>query len=305
MKVSNRAQCSWVVTRGPHKGDLCIKNAGKGRDYCSLHIGSTLVKNVKHSNQCAEAEENCERQVTYQTWQEKEAKRTVDKDEASRPAVVLKSSDKIIPFGNPDKDEWEEKPYPGRSLIDFCASWRMSLCGRCSCGKGTVAMNVICRQSVPFERIIVWHCSPENTSEWDEVTEEIVSELPEISDLNTGKKTLLVIDDIDLMGIDKQLRSRVDRLFGFTSSHCNVSVMYLSQDMFRQPASVRKNCNIFMLWKIPDKDSLNTISRRMGMDKERLIKAFKTLETPHDFLCIDLSGNGPELRKNIFEVITV
>ena len=281
------ATCEWIFKAGRNKGERCYRGVAKyGRIHCSIHhpliLAGAQNLRVKHYNEIQDAP----------------LPRPKPKGE-----IFGDGNNKIIPFGNVDKDEWQESWYPGRSLINFPHSYRACICGRVSTGKGTVVKNIICRADPPFERVIVWHVSPENTHEWDDTTDEVYDALPEMSELNSGKKTLLVIDDVDCFSLDKVTKSRLDRLFGFGSSHCNLSIAILNQDLFRIPPSVRKNCNVVILWRIPDSDSVNCIARRLGLDAVSFRQKFKLLKDHHDSLCFDMSG-GPEIRKNIFEVIS-
>ena len=62
--------------------------------------------------------------------------------------------------------------------------------------------------------------------------------------------------------------------------------------------------NHWALWKSSDALVTNMLGRRLGI--KQLADIFSELEMgPHDHIWIDLSGNGPRLRKNITHVIMV
>ena len=296
-------RCAWIMKKGKRAGLQCLNTPSHKRVFCYQHHTHALVAGLE------------ERLSRYADGEVENAIRiekglpTLQAERVSNLAGSLALGvdgfpNRIVPFGNLDKDAWTESWYPGRSLINFPHPYRACVAGRVSCGKGTLIKNLIVRAEPPFERIVVLHVSPENTEEWNDVTEEIVGTLPEVSEINTGKKTMLVIDDYDLNNLSKTDKSRLDRYFGFVSSHCNLSIVVAAQDLFRVPTSVRKNCNVFCLWKVPDKDSLSSISRRLGIDAPQVKEYFKTLESNYDNITFDMTGNSPaEVRKNIFEVL--
>jgi hypothetical protein len=288
MKPSDKPCCNWIMRTGEHAGETCRRNAGKGRDFCSYHWPAMLnmIDNDKE-----------ELPLVVKIGQ--------GLDEAN--ARPTGSIGKIINFENEDKG-FHEKWYPGRSWMNIPHPSRMVVTGRPNVGKGVLVKNLVVQAQPEYEKIFVWSVSPENTKEFDDMTESeyIVDKLPTIEELNNGEKTLLIIDDVDCFGLDRATKSRLDRVFGFVSTHCNVSVIITAQDPFRIPKSVRANCNVFVMFKICDEDSMNTIARRLGMTKEKLRTAFKCLTAQYDSITIDMTGNSPcEIRKNIFEPVYV
>ena len=68
--------------------------------------------------------------------------------------------------------------------------------------------------------------------------------------------------------------------------------------------SVRRAINHWALWRSSDSIVVNTLGRRL--DIKGLSDIFKDLDLgPHDHIWIDLTGNGPTLKKNITQVITI
>jgi hypothetical protein len=116
----------------------------------------------------------------------------------------------------------------------------------------------------------------------------------------------VIIDDISFKDLNKSQNAILDRLYGYISTHRNVSLLLTSQDMFNIPSIVRRCSNLFILWKPRDIDSLTTIGRRTGMNGKELRIIFNDLiHTRTDSLWIDLTKDSPYmLRKNGFELIT-
>ena len=96
----------------------------------------------------------------------------------------------------------------------------------------------------------------------------------------------------------------MDRIFAYASTHASLSIILQVQDACTTPVSVRRSCNHWLLWRSSDAYVANTLGRRLGY--KNLNDLFRELDFgPHDHLWIDLSGNGPPLRRNTTQIITV
>ena len=213
---------------------------------------------------------------------------------------------KIIPIKNPDKENhevWVE----GRDMLDFPAPYRMVLLGKPNSGKSTIIKNIVVRASPCFDRIIMVHYDikvPEEgdegdddyqqSSEFDDLDVEIMNELPTKKDFDKNQKTLVILEDLSYQDLTKIEKGLLDRLYGYISTHCNVSVMLTSQDWSLVPPCVRRCSNVYFLWKMDDLDSLKTLGRRVGLQKEDLVHIFDNyIDDSHDSLCIDLTAKSP------------
>ena len=201
----------------------------------------------------------------------------------------MKYPDKIIAFKNPDK-EFQEEWTQGRNIANIPHSWRALIVGKPSSGKGVVLQNLILRQDPPFDNIICYHIDPDGTNEWDICDATMTDVIPEIEDFNPEEKNLLIIDDIDIKGLDKNDRSRLDRFFGYLSTHRNTSIALLAQDAFQITPNIRRMANIIVLFKPSDYDSINCLSRKVGMGSKELKGIFEKLMPDfHDSLMIDMT----------------
>ena len=210
---------------------------------------------------------------------------------------------KIIALPNADKGFHESTDKLHRDRADFAHPFRAALVGAPNVGKSTLAMNIILHQTPPFERVIVWHCDT-STKEYDAVDDvEIVPVCPQMEDFDPEQKTLCIIDDVALKGLDKKERMRCDRLCGSWSTHRSVSVIISSQAPNQLPAGIRRMMNIFVLWRSTDLQSLNDVAMKAGIEKADLKGLLNLLEGPRDSLCIDLSGSPYLYRRNVFEDI--
>jgi replication-associated recombination protein RarA len=213
---------------------------------------------------------------------------------------------KIIPIENPDK-LFHEKWYNNRNLLNLPHPYRAVMLGPPNVGKTTVVKNLILRAHPQFEEIYVIHCDPSYTEEYDDLGDgcTILEEIPRQDEFEGKVKTLVVLDDLEFKFMDKDQKRNLDRLFGFVSTHKNISCCLCSQDPFNVPAIVRRCSNLWVLWKMTDMDAMATCARRTGMKSLTFKKIFQKLMTePHDSLWIDLTTKSPmALRKNGYQAI--
>ena len=127
--------------------------------------------------------------------------------------------------------------------------------------------------------------------------------LPDVSQFD-GKPTLLIIDDLM-----SETNDSVSNIFTKVSHHRNVSIMYLSQNLFyrsKQNRTMSLNAHYIVLFKNPrDANQVATLARQMYPTKSKfLVEAFSdATEKPYGYLLIDLKPNTEEkhrIRTNIF-----
>lgn len=210
----------------------------------------------------------------------------------------------IIALPNQDK-KWHESWYTTRNLLNFPHPWRAVLCGPPNSGKTTVIKNLVLRAYPEFEEIKVIHCDGNFTKEYEDLDVEMLDgNIPAPEDWEGEKKTLVILDDLEFRQMSKDQKRNLDRLFGFVSTHKNISVIATSQDAFNLMPCVRRCANIFVLWKSHDMDAMATLARKSGLKAEDFRQLFKLCDKPKDSLWIDLTDKTPApLRKNGFEII--
>ncbi len=188
---------------------------------------------------------------------------------------------KLIAIGNKDK-AFHEKWEVGRDPLNFPHPFRVCLSGPPNTGKSTCVKNIIMRANPRFKRVTIIHADPhrkvdkgdgnpaeeKGTDEYQDLGEHGVEmrwDIPSPSEWDSEEKHLVVIDDIDLTALNKSQRSAADRLFGYVSTHKNISLCICTQDFFRCPVNLRRNCNVFVVWNNSDKSSMATLGRRLGI----------------------------------------
>jgi hypothetical protein len=221
----------------------------------------------------------------------------------------MRLPDRIIPIPNADKIGWTESWTKGRRVGNIPHPFRAALLGNCGVGKSTLAKNIILHQNPPFEKIYVIHCD-QHTAEYDDVEPtKIMTSVPDPSfwndeDEDDGKKTkkLVIIDDVDFTDANKQQMKNLSRLTGYCSTHKSISLIFCFQEFYHTPKIMRRLCNLYVLWRPNDMDSLNSIGRKIGIKRREFQYLFDNIiKEKRDSLCVDLSNNSPfPLRKNLF-----
>ncbi len=216
----------------------------------------------------------------------------------------------ILVLGNRDKG-YHEEWYQGRDLLDIPHPFRMVLASKPNGGKTTIIKNVILRVAQgrdPFERIIVVHCDEEETEEYVDLDCIMLSNIPAIKDLQSEKKTLIILEDLNYLSMGRDEKGCLERLFGYASTHKNISCMLTAQDPFRIMATVRRCSNIFVIWHNHDMMMIKTLAQRLtNISSDQLCALFEEkCKTNHDSLWIDLTDMTPApFRKNGYEVFSL
>ena len=218
--------------------------------------------------------------------------------------VKARLPNRILPLPNPDKT-FHEKWYKGRNMLNIPHPWRAVFLGPPNCGKGTVVKNLLLRAKPAFEEVVCIHCDPEFTKEWDDIDAEMLDEIPAPEEWEGQVKTLVILDDLEFKGMSKEQRRRLDRLYGFVSTHKHISVALCSQDTFNVPPIVRRCSNLWVLWRCPDLDAMATCARKTGMKANNFNSIFNQLMmNTHDSLWLDMSDKSPyPKRKNGYSLI--
>lgn len=218
-----------------------------------------------------------------------------------------KFPNKYIHIPNVEKQNYESW-VKGRNLLNFPHPYRILLCSnQPGLGKTNIVKNILLRANPPFKKIFLFHCGEDNTREYDEIDYECINELPNPTDemFETDDKKLLIIEDKNFKYMNKDDIRRLDRLYGFVSTHKYLSIICCAQSFFSVPNAIRHMSNVYFIWKMRDIDSLQTIGRRVGLLKEELLYLMKTyLKKPRDNLCLDLTYDSPaKIRLNGFHII--
>lgn len=229
-------------------------------------------------------------------------------DKKKTKAPELEQRLYVLP--NSDK-KWHESwsDINNRSLLNFPWPFRLALMARPNSGKSNFIFNLILQAHPEYEQVILIH-PDEHSKEYERVHAIVRKDIPAPEEWqtitnNAEKKTICIIDDLEIKLIDKKQKSNLDRLFGYVSTHCGVSCIITSQDGYSIPVTVRRNLNVYIFWKSPDSQAVAGLLRKAGLTKEHIKKVFnQLLDSRFDNFTVDLTANSPAMyRRNAFEVI--
>ena len=203
--------------------------------------------------------------------------------------------DEIIHIPNPEKT-YHEAWVPGRNKLNIVHPFRMLLLGGVNSGKTNIIKNILLRQNPEFKEIFLYHCGSSYVKEYNDVEYTPLESIPDPDDniFDPKIKKLLIIEDKEFKFMGKDELKRLDRAFGYVSTHRNLSIICTGQDFFNLPPPVRRMSNVFVIWKMKDMDSLKTIGRRIGLKKEEILKIMdEHLHHPRDSLWLDMTFDSP------------
>ena len=217
---------------------------------------------------------------------------------------MINQEEKLIRIPNRDKT-FHEAWYPGRNLLNIPHPFRAILAGPPNRGKSTICKNLLLRADPPFEQVIVVHYDLE-TKEYDDLKGEhffLLNTIPNVSEFSGKKKTFIILDDLPIKQLKKDQQILLNRLYGYMSTHKNISICLCSQDAYEIPVLVRRSSNLWVLWKGVDHISLKQLSKRGGC--ENLMDLMKRyLHISYDSLWLDSSPNSPApIRVNGYKII--
>lgn len=181
------------------------------------------------------------------------------------------------------------------------------IAGPSGCGKSHFVINFIKNVhdlcNVQFHEIF-WHYSIWQPS-FNIQGVKYIQGLPD-AEFDSDQPRLIIIDD--LMRESANSTVIID-LFSKKSHHCNMSVFFISQNLFYRGSNHRDlslNSHYLVLFKNPrDKTQIRSLAQQMCPGNSKfLVEAFSdATDKPHGYLLIDLKQTTPEnfrFRTNIF-----
>ena len=193
-------------------------------------------------------------------------------------------------------------------MLPFRHPFTCIVSGPTQCGKTTFILKLIDNaQTViepPPERIV--YCYGEYQQSFDTIRNpvEFREGLPDVNQFDGRLRTLLILDDLM-----NEVDDSVANIFPKISHHRNVSIVFLTQNIFHRNKHMRTislNAHYLVLFKNPrDVNQFSTLSRQMYAKNWQIaVEAFRDATSrPHSYLLIDLNSDTDEqyrLRTNIF-----
>ena len=189
-----------------------------------------------------------------------------------------------------------------------------TVAGPTGCGKTQFTFRLIenAAQMIEPPPHKIWYCYGEFQPLFAKYPTVIFNEgLPDISNFDGKESTLLVIDDLM-----QETNDTVANIFTKISHHRNISVLYLTQNLFpknKHARTISLNSHYLILFKNPrDAGQFGVLARQMYPNGSKFaVEAFKdATEKPYGYLLVDLKPDTDEqyrIRTNIFpgELTTV
>ena len=127
--------------------------------------------------------------------------------------------------------------------------------------------------------------------------------VPDTQQFDGAHRTLLILDDLM-----QETDDRVTKIFTKLSHHADMSVLYLTQNLFyggKQNRTITLNAHYLFLFKNPrDAAQVGYLARQIFSQRSKfLVEAYQdATEKPYTYLCIDLKPDTEEklrIRGNI------
>jgi len=205
--------------------------------------------------------------------------------------------------------------HSSKVMFKFMHPFRLLIAGPSQSGKTFFTKRLISRcQRMIFPRPtqIVWSFGESNPIQIAQIRKvspipiHFVEGLPDLEEIPSSERTLLIIDD--LMH-DAGKSQKISKMFTQMSHHRNMSIILILQNIFHQGRSMRDvslNATYIVLFKNPrDNEQIRYFARQIYPNNVKfLIDAFKkATKRPHGYALFDFGQNTPEKRRvltNIF-----
>jgi hypothetical protein len=182
--------------------------------------------------------------------------------------------------------------------------FRMLIVGNSGSGKTTLVLEILHRMDDTFGNVIIITKNAEEPlykflrskikGEQLQIHEGIEN-IPKLDDLDPELQHLVVFDDLVL----EKRQEKIEEFFIRARKIAKgVSCIYLTQNYFASPKTIRINCNYIILKKLSSTRDLKMIMNdfSLGVDKDTLVNLYKFATTDkNDFLLIDIDS-PPENR---------
>ena len=225
---------------------------------------------------------------------------------------MSKSKNKLVKIKSSDRDDhehWEQKNID--NLANFVHPFTCMICNGKNVGKSGLCKNIIANKDPPFENIIIYTPLTKTTEWTDDIPDCImitdINQIFEDEMFNKNEKTLLVCDDLSMCDLDRKSKTALSKLIRCESSHNNLSIILINQNIYDILPSVRRCMDYNILFKLSDEEMMKSLCKKIDVDLDTMKYILKkVLVAKGDNILIDdLCPREYRIRKNIYEVIKI
>ena len=230
-------------------------------------------------------------------------------------------------YQNPDKTG-HTKP-PDYNLCQPGHPSRIIIVGKPGCGKRSVMYNILENYNdIEFDTVTEVHASanseehdifqdPEDDYDyqcwqWDQIGDGTDQPYPLIGTPPISRfekrhpngeqmNHLLIMDEPPCEWTTK-MRREVGTLMNYNSTHNNCTIFLITQHFQNLPVQVREAATHFIFFPTQNKLQCSFMGAKSGVDLYSLFNRF--CRTKYDSIMVDTTGEGPRVRRNVYEVIS-
>ena len=228
-------------------------------------------------------------------------------------------------YDNPDKTNHVKPPdynccQPGHPA-------RIIIVGKPGCGKRSVMYNIMENYPVEFDTVTEVHASA-NSSEhdifkdpndnydyqcwqWNDISDGTdepypligvppISRFEKRNEDGSQMNHVLIMDEPPCEW-PTWMRREVGTLMNYNSTHNSCTVFLITKHFQNLPVQVREAATHFIFFPTPNRTQIQFMARKSGCNLERLFQQF--CRNKFDSIMVDMSGDGPRVRRNVYEVI--
>lgn len=185
-------------------------------------------------------------------------------------------------------------------MIHFCHPFTTIVAGPSGCGKTKFVTNFLkyCKEvcDVDFYEIIWCYDEMQPLYNMDKVNYN--QGIPDLNMIDGKKPRLIIIDDLM-----RESDSRIVDIFTKGSHHRNLSVFYITQNLFHQGKGQRDislNSSYIIFFKNPrDRTQIRYLARQVYPDNSKFVEeAYKdSTAEAHGYMMIDLKQNTDDMHR--------
>ena len=243
---------------------------------------------------------------------QRKKKRNVKKEEVTE-YKIYHNPDKTGHVGIPEYNKCQPG-HPSRIIV----------VGKPGCGKRSVMYNILENYEFEFDTVTEVHASAASQEhdifedsedyqcwQWSDISDGTTEPynlvgLPPISRFEKrnpdgSQMNHLLIMDEPPCEWNTRMRREIGTLMNYNSTHNNCTIFLITQHFQNLPVQVREAATHFVFFPTPNKLQVNFMASKSGCDLWSLFQRF--CRSKYDSIMVDMTGDGPRIRRNIYEVI--